>query len=60
MNLSVEDKHLLKELCEQNSVEYKKVYKLLETVREYEFKERRTGIYDELFTKIIQNTLEDW
>ncbi len=48
MNLSTEDKRLLEELCEQHGVSQEKVLKLLETVREYEFKERRTGVYDAL------------
>jgi len=48
MNLSNEDKQLLDELCTQNSVSQDKVLKLLQTVYEYEFKERRTGVYDAL------------
>lgn len=48
MNLSAEDKRLLEELCEQHDVSQDKVLKLLETVREYEFKDRRTGVYDAL------------
>ena len=48
MNLSDEDRHLLAELCEQNSVSTEKVLKLLDTIREYEFKDRRTGVYDAL------------
>jgi hypothetical protein len=48
MNLSVEDARLLEELCEQHSVSPEKVLKLLEAVREYEFKDRRTGVYDAL------------
>lgn len=48
MNLSEEDKKLLAELCGQNSVSHDKVLKLLETVYEYEFKDRRTGVYDAL------------
>ena len=48
MNLSVEDKQLLKELCEQHGIGQEKVLKLLQTVREYEFKDRRTGVYDAL------------
>jgi len=48
MNLSNEDKQLLQELCNQHEVSYNKVIKLLETVREYEFKDRRSGIYDAL------------
>jgi len=48
MNLSIEDKQLLDELCRQNSVSREKVFKLLQTVYEYEFKDRRTGVYDAL------------
>ena len=48
MNLSVEDSRLLEELCEQHGVSREKVLKLLDAVREYEFKERRTGVYDAL------------
>ena len=46
MKLSEEDQRLLDELCRQNNVSLVKVRKLLETVYDYEFKERRTGIYD--------------
>jgi len=48
MKLSEEDQLLLDELCRQNNVNIGKVRKLLETVYEYEFKERRTGVYDAL------------
>ena len=48
MNLSVEDKRLLEELCEQQGINQGKVLKLLEAVQEYEFKDRRTGVYDAL------------
>jgi hypothetical protein len=48
MKLSEEDKSLLRELCDQQKVSYDKVLKLLNTVKEYEFKDRRTGIYDAL------------
>ena len=48
MKLSEEDQLLLDELCRQNNVDIGKVRKLLETVYEYEFKERRTGVYDTL------------
>jgi hypothetical protein len=48
MNLSGEDKQLLSEICEQSGVSQEKVLKLLQTVCEYEFKDRRTGIYDAL------------
>ncbi|MEZ5584281.1 MAG: DNA modification system-associated small protein [Candidatus Competibacteraceae bacterium] len=46
MTLAEEDKRLLRELCEERGVSTDKVLKLLDTVREYEFKERRTGVYD--------------
>ncbi len=48
MKLSEEDQRLLDELCRQNNVSQAKVHKLLETVYDYEFKERRTGVYDTL------------
>jgi hypothetical protein len=48
MNLSSEDKQLLEELCGQQGFSKEKVLKLLETVYEYEFKDRRTGVYDAL------------
>lgn len=48
MNLSVDDKRLLEELCQQHGVSAEKVQKLLGTVHDYEFKERRTGVYDAL------------
>lgn len=48
MNLSTEDTRLLEELCEQHGVSPNKVLKLLGAVREYESKERRTGVYDAL------------
>lgn len=48
MNFSPDDSRLLAELCEQHGVSQEKVLKLLNAVREYEFKDRRTGIYDAL------------
>jgi hypothetical protein len=48
MNLTTEDQRLLEELCQQHKVSFDKIVKLLDTVREYEFKERRTGVYDAL------------
>ena len=48
MNLSTEDQRLLEDLCELHHVSFDKVVKLLDTVRDYEFKERRTGVYDAL------------
>jgi hypothetical protein len=48
MKLSTDDKKLLEELCQQHGVSVEKVIKLLNTVRDYEFKERRTGVYDAL------------
>jgi len=54
MKLSLDDKRLLEELCEQHCVSHEKVLKLLETVQEYEFKERRIGVYDAL-REILKN-----
>lgn len=54
MNLSDDDKQLLQELCVTHDIDFAKVIKLLQTVREYEFKDRRTGIYDAL-KEIIKN-----
>lgn len=48
MLLSAEDKELLKDLCSQHQVSYEKVIRLLDTVKNYEFKDRRIGIYDAL------------
>ncbi len=48
MNLSAEDNQLLRELCNQHEVSFEKVVKMLSIVREYEFKDRRSGIYDAL------------
>jgi hypothetical protein len=60
MKLSAEDARLLQELCEQHGVSPGKVLKLLEAVREYEFKDRRTGVYDALReilkSQPVQNT----
>jgi hypothetical protein len=48
MNLTPEDQRLLESLCREHQVSFDKVVKLLDTVRDYEFKERRTGVYDAL------------
>lgn len=48
MNLTDEDKRLLEDLCQQHGLSTDTVFKLLDTVRNYEFKERRTGVYDTL------------
>lgn len=45
MNLPPDDQQLLEELCQQHQVSAPKVLQLLKTVREYEFKERRNGVY---------------
>ncbi|WP_321494182.1 DNA modification system-associated small protein [uncultured Desulfobacter sp.] len=54
INLSKQDKDLLEELCIQHDVSVEKVVKLLLTVREYEFKERRTGIYAALKKIVLE------
>jgi hypothetical protein len=48
MSLAEDDERLLRELCEQHGVSTDKVLKLLDTVRDYELKDRRTGVYDAL------------
>ena len=48
MNLDTEDNHLLEELCNEHNVSFEKVVKLLNTVQAYEYKTRRTGVYDAL------------
>lgn len=57
MNLTNEDKELLSELCEHNGVGKEKVLRLLETIQEYEFKDRRTGVYDAL-REILKTNFE--
>ena len=56
MNLTEEDKKLLEELCGSHEVSFEKVIILLETVHEYELKDRRTGIYDAL-REIVKSDL---
>ncbi len=51
------DNELLKELCIQYDVSFDKVEKLLDTVKEYQFKDRRTGVYDAL-KEIIKSDLK--
>jgi hypothetical protein len=48
MNMTIEDQRLLEELCEQHGVSAEKVLKMLDTMREFEFKDRRTGVYNAL------------
>jgi len=57
MKIKEEDREMLKELCRQYQVSDEKVLRLLETIREYEFKDRRTGVYDAL-TEIIKTDLK--
>lgn len=62
ISLTLEDKRLLEDLCEQQNLNYEKVIKLLETVQEYEFKDRRRGIYDalrEIITTDINEGVQD-
>lgn len=48
MKMTTEDKRLLDELCQQHGVNVDKLVKLLDAVRDYEFKDRRTDVYDAL------------
>lgn len=57
MNELQTDKELLKELSTEYDVSYEKVEKLLTTIKEYQFKERRTGVYEAL-KEIIKSDLK--
>lgn len=48
MNLAIEDQRLLEDLCGQQGVGAEKVLRLLEIVKDYEFKDRRAGVYEAL------------
>jgi len=52
-----EDNELLKTMCTQYNLSFEKVEKLLATVKEYQFKDRRTGVYDAL-KEIIKTDLK--
>jgi len=52
-----EDNDLLKSMCNQYNISLEKVEKLLATVKEYQFKDRRTGVYDAL-KEIIKSDLK--
>jgi len=51
------DKELLQELCREYDISYEKVEKLLFTIKEYQFKERRTGVYEAL-KEIIKSDIK--
>ena len=59
MLLSSEDKKLLKELCLQHQVSYEKVVRLLDIIQDYEFKNRRTGVYDALRDILRESPIEE-
>jgi len=48
MILNDDDKKILEKLCQESQIGFENVIKLIDTIKEYEFKERRQGIYDEL------------
>ena len=52
-----EDNELLKSMCTQYNISFEKVEKLLAAVKEYQFKDRRTGVYDAL-KEIIKTDLK--
>lgn len=52
-----EDNDLLKSMCSQYNISFEKVERLLATVKEYQFKDRRTGVYDAL-KEIIKSDLK--
>lgn len=51
------DQQLLEKLCNQYDVSFEKVNRLLETIREYQFRDRRTGVYEAL-KEIIKSDLK--
>lgn len=51
------DIELLQQLCQQYNISFEKVEKLLATVKEYQFKDRRTGVY-EVLKDIIKSDLK--
>jgi hypothetical protein len=51
------DQQLLEALCKQYDVSFDKVSRLLETIREYQFRDRRTGVYEAL-KEIIKSDLK--
>lgn len=57
MKLSDGDKKLLGELCVQHQISLEKVLKLLDKEHEFEFKDRRTGIYDAL-REIVKSSFD--
>ena len=59
MKLSEDDKKLLQELCMQCQISFEKVIKLLDTEQEFEFKDRRTGIYDALREIVNSSSAEE-
>lgn len=48
MELSCEDKRMLEEICLQQGINPELVLTLLEIESEFEFREKRTGIYNAL------------
>ena len=48
MNLTENEKQILKELCEQHKINFEKAVMLIEKEKEFELKGRRTGVYDAL------------
>jgi len=56
-NKSRMDDDLLKELCVQYDLSFEKMLKLLETVKEYQFQDRRSGIYD-AFKEVIKSDIK--
>lgn len=52
-----EDNDLLKSMCTQYNISFEKVEMLLATVKDYQFKDRRTGVYEAL-KEIIKTDLK--
>ena len=48
MNLTPEDERLLEDACGKHGVSPRKIVEMLRTIRDFELKERRRGMFDKL------------
>lgn len=60
MKLTESDQKLLKQLCAEYDINYFKVITLLNKVKEYELKDRRSGVYEALKNIIKTDFLMDF
>jgi hypothetical protein len=55
MNLSNEDRKLLRDMCQEHNVSFDKIIKLIDVNRQFQFKERRSGIYEAIYEIITSD-----